>query len=35
MQDLKGRNHLADLGVDRTMWAGFMWLQIGSSGWLL
>jgi len=41
-ENLKGRNHLGDLGTDGRilqqglkMWTGFIWLRIGTSGRLL
>jgi hypothetical protein len=46
LENLKGREHLENLGVDiriilklqiqeGKMWTGFIWLSIGASGWLL
>jgi hypothetical protein len=47
LQNLKGRDHLEDLGVwednikmilgkqGGKVWSGYIWLMIGASGWLL
>jgi hypothetical protein len=35
-ENLKGRGHSQDLGVDGgKVWTGFIWLRIGTSGRLL